>query len=194
MISLIDFGFKPCQKISALHGLYNQSARGIKQSTWNIFCSAFTFNSLGIHININKLVSFTDTPIRFYHVLRLDNVFKWGKYISSFFYDNQSLSFATLHFIVFVASFLGVYWWVSVCSTFCLPLFCMFARHSNSHTHIYLAARAFGLVFGLLCLGIIAVFISNIFNSFFNWLVHVEVVAFIYCKNKSECKQCVTQL
>jgi len=139
MISLIDFGFKPCQKISALHGLYNQSARGIKQSTWNIFCSAFTFNSLGIHININKLVSFTDTPIRFYHVLRLDNVFKWGKYISSFFYDRPKFIIRHVALHCFCWLVFGVYWWVSVWAQHfvCLCFACLLATQTRTHTFIW---------------------------------------------------------
>jgi len=138
MISLIDFGFKPCQKISALHGLYNQSARGIKQSTWNIFCSAFTFNSLGIHININKLVSFTDTPIRFYHVLRLDNVFKWGKYISFFFMTTKVYHSPRCTSLFLLPRFWGCIGEYLCAQHFvCLCFACLLATQTRTHTFIW---------------------------------------------------------
>jgi len=137
MISLIDFGFKPCQKISALHGLYNQSARGIKQSTWNIFCSAFTFNSLGIHININKLVSFTDTPIRFYHVLRLDNVFKWGKYISFFLWQTKVYHSPRCTSLFLLPRFRGVLVSICVLNILSASVLHVCSPLKLAHTHLF---------------------------------------------------------
>lgn len=93
------------------------------------------------------------------------------------FMADRSLSFATLHFIVLVAP-------TCPCAGECVSGSVSVLHVCSQLSHLF-QSRAFGSwlpVFGLLCLGIIAVFISNIFNSFFNWLVHVEVVAFMYCK------------